>query len=143
MKLRYQLILLAVMIILVPHHRELSSCRLTYMFGHAGYIHYMLNATSYIFLWRIASPGRLFVAWLCAVGCSFIPSALPVIGWSVVIYFLVGMTLAYRSKVAILNIIAPIAISLFIPGIAAAHHAAMLFLGVLWSKWEGVWQRTA
>jgi hypothetical protein len=53
------------------------------------------------------------------------------------------MTLTYRNRVAMFNIIAPIAISLFIPGIAAAHHAAMLFLGFLWSKWEGIWRRTA
>jgi hypothetical protein len=141
-KFRYQLILLAVMAALMPFRSELSSCCLTYMFGHAGWLHFMLNALSHALLWRMVSPQRLVVAWVCAAACWFLPSSIPVLGWSVVIYFLVGLTLARRCGSSRLNVVLSLVVSFFIPGIAALHHALMLGLGFLWSKWEGVWSRT-
>ena len=74
------------MTVLLPYHEFLSGSHWLYMFGHAGWLHYLLNGMAWAFLWKVITPARTLVAWMFAVGISFfIPSGSPVIGWSVII----------------------------------------------------------
>ena len=117
-----------------------------YMFAHAGRLHWALNGFAWALLWKIITPARTLVAYLFSVLVSFllptIGAATNVIGWSVIIFWYWGFLLPGMVKERRLRFLALVAISFFIPGIAASWHFAMLLAGYVSRKIYNVWQRT-
>lgn len=142
MKMRYIILEIAVLGVLLPETDTLSMSRWTYMLGHGGWVHYALNMTSWLLMWRIATPGRTLVAYLTAVACHFIPDKGTVVGWSVVIYFFLGMMLCGMPNNRRWRIVGCLALGAFLPYIAAWHHAAMLACGWIYRKVEERWVQT-
>lgn len=114
-----------------------------FMFGHAGIMHWLMNGIGWLMMWKIATPGRTFVAYLfsaCAV--LFLPADENILGWSCVIYYYLGLCLAHmpharRWKVFLLTFI-----GFFIPHIAASVHLALLAAGWIGRKMEQAWKKT-
>lgn len=152
MKMRYSVSLYILLGCLLPfcHEMAVSSnapayTHYIYMFAHANGLHFVLNGIAWAFLWRIITPARTISAYLAAVAISFLLPAITsdtVVGWSVIIYWYWGFILAYMPRNARLRFLTLIVISFFIPGLAAAWHAAMLAIGYLSRKTYDVWQRT-
>lgn len=141
--MRYSAGFFAAMLPLLPFHAFLSASHWLYMFGHAGLMHYALNGLGWLFLWRVITPWRTLAAWLVSVGVSFIvPSNHPVIGWSVVIYYYLGLCLSSMDRQSRNRFLLLTLVGFFLPHIAAAHHAAMLAIGFLMRKLEVRWERT-
>ena len=46
------------MTVLLPYHEFLSGSHWLYMFGHAGWLHYLLNGMAWAFLWKVITPAR-------------------------------------------------------------------------------------
>ena len=65
---------------------------LTYMFGHAGWLHYLLNGIGWAMMHRIITPARTLTA--ITVAAMLPETHIPVLGWSVVIYYYMGLCLA-------------------------------------------------
>ncbi|MDB1067937.1 hypothetical protein [Phocaeicola vulgatus] len=143
MKMRYSMGLYLCMTVLLPYHEFLSGSHWLYMFGHAGWLHYLLNGMAWAFLWKVITPARTLVAWMFAVGISFfIPSGSPVIGWSVIIYYYMGLCLSSMDGGRRNRLFAITALGFFLPHIAGGYHAAMLAAGWILRKLEVGWQRT-
>jgi hypothetical protein len=143
MKMRYSMGLYLCMTVLLPYHEFLSGSHWLYMFGHAGWLHYLLNGIAWAFLWKVITPARTLVAWMFAVGISFfIPSGSPVIGWSVIIYYYTGLCLSSMDGGRRNRLFAITALGFFLPHIAGGYHAAMLAAGWILRKLEVGWQRT-
>jgi len=144
MKQMYGYLLLAPLIL---YGKDLAVCagspwwtHFTYMFGHAGWIHYALNGIAWLLMRRIVTPARTVTAVLVA---ALLPEThIPVLGWSVVLYYYMGLCLAAMTKSAKLRILAIVAAGFFVPWIAAWHHAGMLFAGWMIRKVEMKWERT-
>lgn len=132
------------MAVLLPYHEFLSGSHWLYMFGHSGWLHYLLNGMAWAFLWKVITPARTLVAWMFAVGISFfIPSGSPVIGWSVIIYYYTGLCLSSMDGGRRNRLFAITALGFFLPhNIAGGYHAAMLAAGWILRKLEVGWQRT-
>lgn len=114
---------------------------LTYMFGHAGWIHYALNGAGWVAMRHITTTGRTITAITVA---SLIPASdVPVLGWSVVIYYYLGLCMASMSAGARLRLMALVGIGFFVPWIAAWHHATMLTAGWIMRILERKWEKTA
>lgn len=141
---------LAAYILLAPlvcysHNLAVSSgspwwTHLTYMFGHAGWLHYALNGAAWLMMRKIATRERTLAA---IVTAALIPATdVPVLGWSVVLYYYLGLCLANMSMGAKMRLLGIVAVGFFIPWIAAGHHATMLAAGWLMRKMERRWERT-
>lgn len=140
--MRWTLALIALMGALLPVSDRLAESRWTYMLGHGGWLHYALNMATALLLWKAASPGRLTVAYACAVACAGLPTQRPVVGWSVMTCFILG-TLAGRMPARKrLGLAAGVAATALLPGVATGHHAALLALGYLYGKVERRWRGT-
>lgn len=132
---------------LVPYREELAVSRtsewwthLTYMFGHAGWLHYILNGVGWLAMRKIATPARTVTA--CIIACAIPATDMPVLGWSVVLYYYMGLCLATMRRADKWRLIAVVAAGFLIPWIAAWHHAVMLAAGWMIRKVEVSWQRT-
>jgi hypothetical protein len=142
MKLRYIVASIVGMGLLIPFKEVLAASRWTYMLGHASALHFLVNMCSWLLMWRIATPGRLLMAYLLSVACASLPSSQPVIGWSVVLFFFLGMMLRRMDRGRRMRLLFCLLISFFLPHMAALHHGVMLILGYIYIKVEGLWART-
>lgn len=129
----------------VIHH---PSSLFLYPLASAGILHWLLNAVAWIQLWQWSTPRRLLTAYLCAVLIgyaatvpgsfaawstvpgSFAAGSHPVCGFSVIIFFFIGLTLPYQSRTGMLSLLAIVGISFLLPHIAASFHAAALVCGL-------------
>lgn len=113
----------------------------TYMFAHSGWLHYFLNGIGWFMMRKIVSPARTTAALAAAF---LLPSThLPVLGWSVVIYYYLGLCLASMNPSSRIKLLALVGIGFFLPWIAAWHHAGMLAAGWMMRKLERKWEKTA
>ena len=113
---------------------------LTYMFGHAGWLHYCMNGVAWFFMRNILTPSRTLTAIVIA---ALIPAtATPTLGWSVVLYYYMGLCLPGMPTGEKVRMLLLIFVGFFIPWIAAQHHAVMLLSGWLIRKVERRWERT-
>lgn len=149
MKLRYFLMIYALMALLIPYHEKMAANGMEeyrnwiYMFAHAGWLHYTLNGIGWLMMWKIATPARTVTAYVFAVMAAYIISCKePVLGWSTVIFFYTGMCIAHMPKKRIAKIILVTAISFFIPHIAALMHLYMLVAGWMIRRLEIAWKKT-
>ena len=143
-----QMLLYLLMAPLVPLSHELAVhagsawwTHLVYMYGHAGWAHYLLNGLGWVMMRKIATPARTATA--VAVAALLPATHLPVLGWSVVIYYYLGLCLASMPSVARMRLLALVGIGFFLPWIAAWHHAGMLTAGWILRKVERKWEKTA
>lgn len=113
---------------------------LTYMLGHANVLHYGMNFVGWVLMWPILTPARTVTAILLA---ALLPATdVPVLGWSVVLYYYLGLCLGSMPKGDRIRMLLCVLAGFFIPWIAAWHHAAMLAAGWLIRKVERKWERT-
>lgn len=112
----------------------------TYMLGHASWMHYCLNGIGWTLMRPILTPARTMVAYLLAAAIP--ATSTPVLGWSVIIYYYLGLCLATMRTGDKIRIVLLVSAGFFIPWIAAWHHAVMLAAGWLIRKVERKWERT-
>lgn len=112
----------------------------TYMWAHAGWLHYLLNGLCWVMMWKLLTPARTVTAVLIAAA---LPSCgTPVVGWSVVLYYYMGLCLAYMPAAARIRLLLVVGIGFCLPWMAAWHHACMLTAGWLIRKVEVKWLAT-
>lgn len=112
----------------------------TYMLGHANVLHYCLNGIGWTLMRPILTPARTLTA--CLIAAAIPASAIPVLGWSVILYYYMGLCLASMPRGARVRLLLLVSIGFFIPWIAAWHHAVMLTAGWLIRKVERKWEKT-
>lgn len=112
----------------------------TYMLGHASVLHYAMNGIGWTLMRPILTPARTLTAYLIAAAIP--ASSVPVLGWSVILYYYMGLCLAAMPRGARIRLLLLVSVGFFIPWIAAWHHAAMLFAGWLIRKVERKWEKT-
>ena len=112
----------------------------TYMLGHAGWLHYALNGLGWVLIWPILTPARTLTA--MALAAMLPPEAVPVLGWSVILYYYTGLCMADMRTGARIRLLMLVGAGFFIPWIAAWHHAAMLMAGWMMRKIEKKWEKT-
>lgn len=145
--MKWWLIYYMLLAFLIPYRDMLAVSResewwthFAYMLGHAGWLHYMLNGIGWLAMRKIITPARTVTA--CIIGW-FIPATdMPVLGWSVVLYYYMGLCLATMRRADKWRLIGIVAIGFLMPWIAAWHHAIMLAAGWMIRKVEVSWQRT-
>ncbi len=135
---------LMLMLIAVPNADELATSptaptytHFVYMFGHATFLHWFINAWSLLLLHNTFRWYRLLVSYLLAVLVSFVPCAEVVpqslIGLSAITMFFFGLITPYlwqRNKSAVWMMIGILLAGFFIPHIAALLHITIFMLGL-------------
>lgn len=142
MKMRYSMGLYLCMTVLLPYHEFLSGSHWLYMFGHAGWLHYLLNGMAWAFLWKVIT---LHGRW--SHGCSlseyhfhsFRQSCDRMECHYLLLYGLVPVLHGWGRRNRLFAITA---LGFFLPHIAGGYHAAMLAAGWILRKLEVGWQRT-
>ncbi len=114
-----------------------------YMFTHASILHWICNAWSLLVFHNLFSIPRLLVAYVLAVGLSFIPlwglQRGGVLGMSVFVCFFLGLAarwLFINNRPALLLSIVLLVLSCFLPGFAGAFHLIMFALGFVYMPVE-------
>lgn len=141
------LLIILLMAFIIPLHANMAVSPSTpiyshfvYMFGHANFIHWAVNAWCLLMVHRQFSFHRLLASWLASVALSFLyyPS-LPVLGASVIISFFMGFTapLLYRRKrIAFCQMLLLLLIGCLLPHIAGIYHLILFALGFIYAKAE-------
>lgn len=141
------LLIILLMAFIIPLHANMAVSPSTpiyshfvYMFGHANFIHWAVNAWCLLMVHRQFSFHRLLASWLASVALSFLyyPS-LPVLGASVIISFFMGFTapLLYRRKrLAFCQMLLLLLIGCLLPHIAGIYHLILFALGFIYAKAE-------
>lgn len=108
---------------------------LLYMTCHSSVLHYVLNGVMWCVMWQSVTSVRTVAAWVCAVGVGYVlPVTLAVCGWSVVLYYYLGMMMRQMATDVRIRLLGVTLMGLLIPGIAVWHHLLMLLLGYM-SEW--------
>ncbi len=111
-----------------------------YMAGHAGWLHYAINAWTLLAFHNLFAWYRVLAAYLCAVIISYILlPAQPMVGASVFTCFFIGfyaIYMWYKDKVITLMTIALLALTVVLPGFAGIQHVAAYITGLLFSYAE-------
>lgn len=116
---------------------------LLFVFGHANMLHYIINGFGWIMLWKIITWNRLITAWiLSALYITWLPASNPVLGWSAIIYYFLGLCFSYMPRERRWRLALVTVAGLLIPHVAAGIHIAMLISGWLFRKVEVAWQKT-
>lgn len=141
------LLIILLMAIIIPLHADMAVSPSTpiyshfvYMFGHANFIHFAVNAWCLLMVHRQFSFHRLLASWLASVSLSFLyyPS-LPVLGASVIISFFMGFTAPWlyrRKRLAFFQMLLLLVIGCLLPHIAGIYHLILFALGFIYAKAE-------
>ena len=141
------LLIILLMAFIIPLHAYMAVSPSTpiyshfvYMFGHANFIHWAVNAWCLLMVHRQFCFHRLLAAWLCSVLLSFIYyPALPVLGASVLISFFMGFTAPWlyrRKRLAFCQMLLLLVIGCLLPHIAGIYHLILFALGFIYAKAE-------
>ena len=108
-----------------------------YMFGHANFLHWLINGWALLVLHNLFRPYRLEATYIFAVLISFIPGISGdtdgLLGASVVTTFFFGFYTPHlwgADKLTALMTLAIILVGFLVPGIAAWPHLLMYLCGV-------------
>lgn len=111
-----------------------------YMFGHASFLHCLVNAWCLLTLVNVLSPWRCLCAYVSSVLLAvavfsqpFAPSR-PVLGLSVVIFYFYGYITRHlwRTNIfTLLSFIPVLALGFFFPHIASGFHLLSFCIGFL------------
>lgn len=140
------LLIILLMAFIIPLHANMAVSPSTpiyshfvYMFGHANFIHWAVNAWCLLMVHRQFSFHRLLASWLSSVALSFLyyPS-LPVLGASVIISFFMGFTAPWlyrRKRLAFCQMLL-LVIGCLLPHIAGIYHLILFAIGFIYAKAE-------
>jgi membrane associated rhomboid family serine protease len=116
-----------------------------YMFGHANFLHWIINGWAMLVLHNLFRPHRLEVCYLLAVILSFIPNISGdsdgLLGASVITTFFFGFLTPHirrTDKTSAYMMLALILVGFLIPGIAALPHLLMYLCGIGYFCLEGL-----
>ena len=141
------LLIILLMAFIIPLHANMAVSPSTpiyshfvYMFGHANFIHWAVNAWCLLMVHRQFCFHRLLASWLASVALSFLyyPS-LPVLGASVIISFCMGFTAPWlyrRKRLAFCQMLLLLLIGCLLPHIAGIYHLILFALGFIYAKAE-------
>lgn len=141
------LLIILLMAFIIPLHADMAVSpsaptysHFIYMFGHANFIHYAVNAWCLLMVHRQFSFHRLLASWLASVALSFLyyPS-LPVLGASVIISFFMGFTapwIYHRKRLAFFQMLILLVIGCLLPHIAGIYHLILFAIGFIYAKAE-------
>lgn len=141
------LLIILLMAFIIPLHANMAVSPSTpiyshfvYMFGHANFIHWAVNAWCLLMVHRKFRFHRLLASWLASVALSFLyyPS-LPVLGASVIISFFMGFTAPWlyrRKRLAFCQMLLLLVIGCLLPHIAGIYHLILFALGFIYAKAE-------
>lgn len=155
--LRFQwLALPAMMLAVFPWRAELALPpedatlvqHLLFPLVHASLLHWAVNMLSWMFLWRLVTLPRLCTAYAASVIIGYvysvprgfpawIPSlcpSLPLCGFSVVVFFFLGLVYFRLPRRSRLSMLALVAVSFFVPHVAASAHLMALVLGMAYAR---------
>lgn len=145
-RLLVTLLLIAVMLPLTSISELLAcSCNsplythFVYLLGHASILHWACNSWSLLVLHNLFSRYRMAAAYICAVAVSFIPSARPVIGVSVIVCFFIGFYLTVlwkQNRTAVFLTAALLLLSCALPGFAGFYHIITAVCGFTFFEFE-------
>ncbi len=146
-KIRYimlAVVIMAAILSLAPYMAVSPSSPLythfIYMFAHANWMHWLINAWGLIVLHNLYTIQRLVVAYMAAVMLSFIYyPELPVIGASVFISFFTGFMIFWlykKKRLVFWQVLALLVFGCFIPHISAAYHIIMFLAGLIYNRIE-------
>ena len=111
-----------------------------YMAGHAGWLHYLVNAWSLLILHNLFCWYRVLAAYIGAVAISYtlLPDQ-PMVGASVFTCFFIGFWAVfswYKDKLSVLMSLGLLALTCILPGFAGIPHIAAYTLGLMFSVME-------
>ena len=141
------LLIILLMAFIIPLHADMAVSpsapiysHFVYMFGHANFIHWAVNAWCLLMVHRQFSFHRLLASWLASVALSFLyyPS-LPVLGASVIISFFMGFTAPWlyrRKRLAFFQMLILLVIGCLLPHIAGIYHLILFASGFIYAKAE-------
>lgn len=141
------LLIIFLMAFIIPFHANMAVSpsaptysHFVYMFGHANFIHYAVNAWCLLMVHRQFRFHRVLASWLASVALSFLyyPS-LPVLGASVIISFFMGFTAPWlyrRKRLAFCQMFLLLVIGCLLPHIAGIYHLILFALGFIYAKAE-------
>ena len=143
------LIASALMLIIIPQHALLAVSpssplytHFVYMFGHANFIHWAVNAWCLLMVHHQFRIHRLVASWIASVALSFLyyPS-LPVLGASFIISFFMGFTapILYRvNRFAFWQMVILLFAGCLIQHIAGLYHIILFAFGFIYYKVESL-----
>lgn len=141
------LLIILLMAFIIPLHAYMAVSPSTpiyshfvYMFGHANFIHWAVNAWCLLMVHRQFSFHRLLTSWLASVALSFLyyPS-LQVLGASVIISFFMGFTAPWlyrRKRLSFCQMLLLLVIGCLLPHIAGIYHLILFAIGFIYAKAE-------
>lgn len=107
-----------------------------YPLAHANLLHLILNAVAWLPMWRAVTWRRLLCAYMSSVGIGYIymliPSAHPLCGFSVIIFWFIGLMLPLVPRTTRLLTLALVAVSFLMPHLAASVHLMALLSGYIY-----------
>lgn len=112
-----------------------------YMAGHAGWLHYIVNAWTLLVLHNLYRWHRMVTSYLLAVLISYVmlPSG-PMIGASVITCFFIGFATPHlfsKSKLTVFMTVALLMMTCILPGFAGWQHVVVFLAGLAYSFIEG------
>lgn len=151
MKLKYQWPLVWCLLLLVPLRDVLSLSatdnslqpHLLWPLVHANIIHWLLNTIGFMVLWRCVTAPRLFWGYVSSVVIGYFwvmlqeffgeDTGIRLCGLSGIILFLIGCIFLNMKKAGRIRFAVLVAVSCFIPGIAASVHILSALIGIVYS----------
>lgn len=142
-RLRATLVAVMAMLLLLPFKDRMAVTEdsawwthLTYMFAHGNIIHLAVNAWALLMMHRVLKAYRVIVAWLAAVGVSYVyHPELPVLGASTIIMFFTGYCLPWirhaRGWGGVAFIAACMAVGFLVPQLAGMYHLLCTLAGLV------------
>lgn len=113
-----------------------------YMFGHASFLHFIINVWCFLCLSALLTARRFGLAYLSSVAVSFLPlTSAPTLGFSVILFYFYGYIACHlwrRNRFAVVSLLVLMLGSFFLPWIASALHMIMFFIGFAAWHIEGV-----
>ena len=112
-----------------------------YVFGHDGYLHYIINAWSLLAMHNLFRWYRVTAAYAFAVLLSFVAlPAQPMVGASVLTCFFFGFTAPWlwrKERMLLILTVGLLLLTCVLPGFAGIPHVLSFSFGLLFSFAEG------
>lgn len=116
-----------------------------YIMGHAGWLHYTVNAWTLLALHNLFRWYRILTAYILAVGVSYmlLPD-LPMVGASVITCFFIGFATPHfwqRSRLTVFMTLVLLALTCILPGFAGLQHVSTFLSGLCFCLLETYYHR--
>ena len=146
-KFRITLMVCLLMAVLVPNTDKLAVSEespvythFVYIFGHDGFLHYIINAWSLLVMHNLFRWYRVLTAYAFAVLLSFVAlPAQPMVGASVFTCFFFGFTapwLWHKERTLLILTVLLLLLTCILPGFAGIPHVAAFSFGFVFSYTE-------